>query len=429
MPDSARGPMPDSARGPAGPLVLGSAQLPDAYNPSECYRPPIDRISEEFLRGVVSFQVRGRSDQQGGQVCNSPGQARSVAWSVSTGASFCSSASSTGSTPTGGRGRRGTANSPYQVSPAVGRAHLPHSALAQDPKQPSSRPHLGGAPHHHLSGTTATPASSPHGSSASATACNASGAGGAGASSQTPLRSQPGGSTGPAHRGPNSRDGSRGSSPWHLPSPTLSTASDRMNSGSDSCGENPIAHYEGAHFDGWDEDPSQSDGVYQGPRWTQSDSDGTGTPRSNDTVGQDHDRGGKESQPPRWENIPQLSRTQLSRGRLPRGDADVTQSPGSMGSMSNFREKVGMNEGGPVVPFAPGARRDALGAMVHREAADSGEASGAPAAADAAGSAAASASAAGVAPGSGALRSSATGVAGMLGGPQRAGGLRRPPHT
>merc|ERR1719321_870237 len=62
-----------------------------------------------------------------------------------------------------------------------------------------------------------------------------------------------------------SRDGSRGSSPWHLPSPMseLSTASDRVNSsqpsGSDSCGENLMPHDGGGQVSSG-EDPSHSDG-------------------------------------------------------------------------------------------------------------------------------------------------------------------------
>jgi len=159
----------------------------------------------------------------------------------------------------------------------------------------------------------------------------------------------------------------------------LSTASDRMNSshpsGSDSCGENPLPH-EGAQctFDGWEEDPSQSDGMcHGGPRSAPSDSDST-TPRSHDAQPLDAERG-KDIQVPRWENLRQLSRVQLSRGRLHRGDTDSTHSPGGMGG--NFREKVGMNEGGPVTPFVPGVRRDPPGSATQRDALE-GEASSAP---------------------------------------------------
>jgi len=222
----------------------------------------------------------------------------------------------------------------------------------------------------------------------------------------------------------------------------LSTASDRMNSsqpsGSDSCGE-PLPQYEGAqcNFDGWEvlggEDPSQSDGVSQ-LRSAQSDSDCT-TPRSHDAAASaEGGRGtGKDSQQPRWENIPQLSRMQLSRGRLHRGDADVAQSPGSMGAMGNFREKVGMNEGGPVTPFGTGARRPEARMQAAEEATSTSASTGRLADAtrhrdrDQASSSADSSTglssfAAGPARGP-----SAGGVGSLLGGPQRGSlGARRP---
>jgi len=231
----------------------------------------------------------------------------------------------------------------------------------------------------------------------------------------------------------------------------LSTASDRMNSsqpsGSDSCGENPLPQYEGAqcNFDGWEvlggEDHSQSDGVSQ-LRSAQSDSDCT-TPRSNDapTSAQDERGTGKDSQQPRWENIPQLSRMQLSRGRLHRGDADVTQSPGSMGAMGNFREKVGMNEGGPVTPFGTGARREARIADLATRAEETSASSGrlaterprdkegaqnqASSSADSGGGASSGGLSSFAAPARGpSAGGPSAGVVGMLGGPQR-GSLRR----
>lgn len=121
--------------------------------------------------------------------------------------------------------------------------------------------------------------------------------------------------------------------------------------------------YEGAqcNFDECTfEDPSQSDT----PHWRRSthlsDSDCT-TPRSHDAAGpaRTEEEGGR-----RWENIESLkseiARVELSRDRLPRR-LDVAQSPGGAGAMGNFREAVGMNESGPVVPFGHAARREAFG--------------------------------------------------------------------
>merc|ERR1719424_329296 len=85
------------------------------------------------------------------------------------------------------------------------------------------------------------------------------------------------------------------------------------------------------------------------------------TPQSHDAVG--HNRpeegAGKHPRDALWENIKsKMQRVELSRDRLPRRH-DVTQSPGSAaGAMGNFREKMGMNESGPVIPFGHGARRD-----------------------------------------------------------------------
>lgn len=339
-------PSASGAAGVWGPLCLGIA-LPDD-NPNESYRPPIDKISEGFLRSVFTSQQRSLILAQ---------KARSGAWSASTAASVCSSASS-GSTPSGGHTRRGS--SPYQAgSPLSGGA--PRSGCRVM------------VSNHHPAGAPAVPASSPQVTAAAQTSTAAASSRPPGQPSHSHHGAQAGGA---GHRpAVGSRDGSRGSSPWHLPSPMseLSTTSDRMNSsqpsGSDSCGENPLPQYEGAqcNFEGWEiEDPSQSDGVSQWPR-SASDSDCT-TPRSNDAPPQEDRAGPKDAQvAPRWENIPQLSRMQLSRGRLPWGDADTTHSPGSMASVGNFREKVGMNEGGPVTPFGHGARRDALTSMMQKE--------------------------------------------------------------
>jgi len=327
---------------------FASIPLPDS-NPSERYRPSLDKILEEVKRRLQRAQLLSKPARSGQQSqVNSPHQVGSGAWSVSTGASFCSSASSRGSTPPNGLGRR---PSPHSAKSARSRTRKPHSR--------GYHPHTTSASTDwkHLRGigaysgtTTGTPASSPHGSSASANVQSSS--------SRAPYRGHAGGF---AHhrRAEGSREGSRGSSPWHLPSPSseMSTASDRLNSsqpsGSDSCGE---IQPEGGHgnYDGSEEDPARSDGHYHGGRSApQSDSDNQ-TPRNLDAASHD---ASKDSQQARWGNMPQLSRMQLSRGRLHWGEADVAQSPGSGG---NFREKVGIIEGGPVTPFGPGSRRDVL---------------------------------------------------------------------
>lgn len=158
--------------------------------------------------------------------------------------------------------------------------------------------------------------------------------------------------------------GSRGSSPWNLPSPMseLSTASERINSsqlsGSDSCGETALRH-EGGELSG--EDPSQSDSHWRSHQ--PSDSDGTLTPGSHDPIGaqrieEEQKYDAQQAQQALWENIKsEMARVELSRDRLPRR-FDITQSPGSANTMGNFREKVGMNESGPVIPFGQATRRD-----------------------------------------------------------------------
>jgi hypothetical protein len=218
-----------------------------------------------------------------------------------------------------------------------------------------------------LSGTTVTPVSSPHGSAAS--------------TANTRRTPQMGNAGAPLHsRAMGSRDGSRGSSPWHLPSPMseMSTASDRMNSsqpsGSDSCGELLPQTWGGSQcnyqYDDQtgSEDPSQSDtpGVHW-PRSAQlSDSDCM-TPQSHDAAGhsargssgaeEERSSAAKDPQHARWENIKsEITRGEFSRDRLPRR-LENTLSPGNTGAMGNFREAVGMNESGPVIPFGHGARR------------------------------------------------------------------------
>lgn len=219
---------------------------------------------------------------------------------------------------------------------------------------------------HQLSCATATPASSPQGSTTSTgthtVQMAGSSSGGSAVPAQTPHRSAgPASGTALHNRAAGSRDGSRGSSPWHLPSPVseLSYTSERMTSSqpsnSDSCGEfreNPLPQYQSGqcNFDECAfEDPSQSD-TPQLTRSTQlSDSDCT-TPRSHDADPQ-KDRGNiKGPQKEVWDNIiNEIDLVRLARDRA-RRQLNLTQSPGSTGA-GNFREAVGMNESGPVIPF------------------------------------------------------------------------------
>jgi len=164
-----------------------------------------------------------------------------------------------------------------------------------------------------------------------------------------------------------SRDGSRGSSPWHLPSPMseLSTASERVNSsqpsGSDSCDNIP---HDGGGTMSFDDDAFRqgsgaesqfSDGHYPRSASQQpSDSDGNMTPRSHDTAGTNRAEEEKGKHDALWENISknmksEMARVHLKGERLPRR-LDITQSPGSAGAMGNFREKMGLNDSGPVIP-------------------------------------------------------------------------------
>lgn len=357
--------IPDPAMRGIGNYLCVGIPLPDD-NLAESYRPPIDKMSEDFFRSVArSRYKRGHNSEQASHGAGSPQKARNGAWSVSTGASFCSSASSTGSTPTGGRGRRGIA-SPYSVGSPLSTSGAPikshYNAFTLEPKAAgpaSSR--------QQLSGST----SSPHGSAVSAapvhSAVGAVGTGGVPA--QTPHRGTGPSSGAPLHgRTGASRDGSRGSSPWHLPSPMseISTSDNNRGSsqpsGSDSCGENPLPHCIFNECRQHLED-SHSDTAPHWPRSTQvSDSDCT-TPRSHDAAEQarpEEERGNtKDPQYALWENIKsEITRTGLTR-RL-----DITQSPGSTGAMGNFREAMGMKESGPVIPHGLGARRDALSSML-----------------------------------------------------------------
>lgn len=350
MPEAA-GPMPDQPNRDFWSLCRNLAArgfpAPDD-NPAEVYRPPIELFSEAFLRSSAPVHPQIRPPHESEQAgTSSIGGQSAVVHSAAGSTSIYSSASSAGSTPSGGRGRRPSPR------PSL-RGHLHQS----DPKLSTM------GRHHHLSGTTVTPASSPQGSAASTGNLNHTAT-----TAQGPAAS--GLPSAPAHgRAVGSREGSRGSSPWHLPSPTseLSTASERLNSseacGSDSCGE--TLHYGGTHcnFEGCAyDDQSQSDtpGAHY-PRSNQlSDSDCT-TPRSHD-CGQgnketDQERGAKDSQHALWENVrSEVARVRLTGDRIPRR-LDTALSPGSAGT-GNFRQAVGMDESGPVIPFGSSGRHRA----------------------------------------------------------------------
>merc|ERR1719281_495737 len=101
------------------------------------------------------------------------------------------------------------------------------------------------------------------------------------------------------------------------------------------------------------EDALQSDSRHQ-----PSDSEGTLTPASHDAMGT-HRNEDTAKDADRWEVIKsEMQRVELSRDRLPRR-MDISQSPGTANAMGNFRQKMGMNESGPVMPFTHGTRLDA----------------------------------------------------------------------
>jgi len=231
-------------------------------------------------------------------------------------------------------------------------------------KRPLQRPAV--PSRNQVSGSTGTPASS-HGSANVAPACTTGGAVASNAlPTQTPHRGTGQGAVVQQHRAASSRDGSRGSSPWHLPSPTseMSTVSDNNRgssqmSGSDSCGENIPPHYDGSHclfnecrthFE-----DSHSDTAPHCRSTQHSDSSDCTSPRSHDAA--EHARleeercNTKDPQHALWENIKsEITRTGLTR-RL-----DIAQSPGTVGAMGNFREAMGMKQTGPVIPHGLGAR-------------------------------------------------------------------------
>lgn len=301
--------LPESAlSGLWGHLCMG-IPLPDD-NPAESYRPPIDKMSEHFFRSFMEADVRKRHSEASTEAMD-PGTASPP--KAGAGASFCSSASSTGS-PTG---RQAPGPSPLL------------KAMPSDLRLVGLRP---GAP---------TP-----GGAAMSSARPGSGP------SQTPHR---GGSAG-FGRAYSSRGGSRGSSPWHLPSPMseLSTASERVNSsqpsGSDSCEE---PRHLGSEMAFAFEDPSQSDTPVAGGPSGPSDC-GSPYPEGGN-FGVPPGGGTKDVQSAMWESIKyEMSRVELGRDRLPRR-MDI-QSPGSTGALGTFREAIGMNDNGPVIPFSAAGR-------------------------------------------------------------------------
>jgi serine/threonine protein kinase len=335
--------------------LVAKVPLPDD-NPAESYRPSFDHITQDLMHNPLDNPSSRMARYTGGdQASCSPQKSHGT----------ISSASSAGSTPVqfhSSRGRHDPA-SPYSTSSPLsvdGRCNLQQQA-----KRISRHGGIAGTP---MSNDSPQPSAGPGSGTPVSTA-------------HTPQGGVPHTAPG-AHRAcAGSRDGSRGSSPWHLPSPLseLSTASDRVHSsqpsGSDSCGDT-LPHHDGGNQCSSGEDPSQSDGHYPRshqhghyPRsqsdghYPHSDSDGTMTPQSHDTAGTnraEEERGAaKDPRELLWENIKsEMARVELSRDRLPRRSGDNTQSPGSAGAMGNFREKMGMNDSGPVIPFGPGTRRD-----------------------------------------------------------------------
>ncbi|CAE7357480.1 ppk15 [Symbiodinium natans] len=290
-------------RGLWGHLCMG-IPLPDD-NPAESYRPPIDKMSERFFSSFMEMaeERKRRSSTETSEAADFGGASPPKA---SAGASFCSSASSTGSTPTGRHAMQRTVASPLLKN------------LPSDLRLSGGRPNLGGT----------APTTSPHGSLASTAAGPSLGSG---RPASGPLR----GGSGASGLGPGraSRGGSRGSSPWHLPSPMseLSTASERLNSsqpsGSDSCGE------------------PGSDGASAFEDQRHSESEGSPFPGP---YGGGSQVEAKDISATMWETVKhEMSRVELGRDRLPRR-LDI-QSPGTTGTLP-FREAIGMNDNGPVIP-------------------------------------------------------------------------------
>mmetsp|Transcript_23392 Transcript_23392/g.61436 ORF Transcript_23392/g.61436 Transcript_23392/m.61436 type:complete len:417 (-) Transcript_23392:298-1548(-) len=276
-----------------------------------------------------------------------------------SGASRSSDDTSTGSTP-GGRGRR-SLTSPQSLASSfsAGNRRVQNSGYRMDAKGSAiGRNQFAGtaAAHgsvlsHVPSGSTGTPNL---GNPVAATGATSSTTGTVPAQQATPSANIQGNAQGPApapsqHRpGSGIRDYNRVSSPWHLPSPMsdFSTASDRVNSslpsGSESCGENALQYVNGQYYEcrSASEDPSHSDHV----RSNQASDSDLSTPRSAEA---------RVEEPHHDKQLPQqLSEKDIKSLITPLGlPRRLDQSPGA--TAINFREAVGMNENGPVIPARP----------------------------------------------------------------------------
>lgn len=306
--------MPESAlSGLWGQLCMG-IPLPDD-NPAESYRPPIDQMSERFFRSFM--QVAGRRPSE----VSTEGEPGTASPPKAAGTSFCSSASSAGS-PTGRPAGPGP-------SPLLKPTDLRLMGLRSAGAGASSTP--GGS-----STTAPRPGSGPMTSSIDR---------------QTPQR----GGSATLGRASLSRGGSRGSSPWHLPSPMseLSFASERVNSsqpsGSDSCEE---PRHLGSEMAFNFEDPSGISSDAHGP----SDCGSPWIPESSASGAREQ----KDVQSAMWESLKyEMTRVELGRDRLPR--RLEMQSPGSTGALGTFREAIGMNDNGPVIPISAARHQQTLG--------------------------------------------------------------------
>lgn len=341
-----------NTRGLWGHLCAG-IPLPDD-NPAESYRPPIEQLSEDFFKGKAAQEAQARAAAR--QKQEQP-QAKSPQKGSNMGGSPATTPSSRNkmSSPATGPQTMGSPQTAAQLRPGPPGVFHPPQGPPGVFRPPQGHPGSAGTPpsareQGHVSDLSEGPTSAYPGSSMQAG--NVHPAAGKGART--------------ASSGMSNMSNSRGSSPWHLPSPMtdMSTASERVNSsqpsGSDSCGENTMQDEGGSGIHEWSgtEDPSQSDGH----RHQQSDSDGTMTPKSMDNQG---DAQSKAPQMKLWDNInSQMKALGTSQDGMPRGVAHITQSPGTAGAMGNFREKMGMNESGPVIPsrregnptFTPPAR-------------------------------------------------------------------------
>lgn len=211
------------------------------------------------------------------------------------------------------------------------------SGLPQDKKQRDKREHSQREAGDGLSSTVTPSSNSPHGSATSATADRGGytpsihGAAAAAAAAPLGVNRQAFGASRNRMQ-VTSRDGSRGSSPWHLPSPASDMGGSYMtpsqpscSAGSDSPGGCPIEYHYASDLSQCDT-PGGSMGPSGYPHQQQSDSD---TPRSDVVV---QSRG--EQQPPASRYTP------LSR-RLER----TLNSPGGPAPPLNFREALGINSG------------------------------------------------------------------------------------